>query len=116
MSNGPYDPVHNPRCYEEWDAEKALADAVAADRLEIESYEDQTRRHLKQAAPAAAMSIIKTALYSTNERLKYQASQYIVDRMLGRIGEEKLSGSDSPLEAFLADVVQFANTGGTDNG
>lgn len=106
MSNGPYDPVHNPRCYAEWDVEKALQDAVAADQLEVESYEDQTRRHLKQAAPAAAMSIIKTALYSHNEKLKYQASQYIVDRMLGRIGEEKQSGETSPLEALLGEVVQ----------
>lgn len=115
MSSDPYDPVHNPTCYKDWDAEKALQDAVASHTLQVESYVDQTRRHFEQAAPAAAMSIINIALYGSNERTKLTAAQYITDRMLGRIGEEKINAQDDLLKNFLADVVstaeQIANGG-----
>jgi hypothetical protein len=54
------------------------------------------------------MSIVQIALYSHDERRKLDASKYIVDRLLGRIGEEKDTGATSPLESLLADVVQTA--------
>jgi len=103
-----HDRVYHPTSYKDWDVDQALADAVSERTLLSTSYEEQTRRHLDQAAPAAAMSIINIALYSHDERRKLDASKYVVDRLLGRIGEEKADGKGSPLESLLADVVQTA--------
>lgn len=99
---------NEPQSYEEWDVQQALDDAIAEKTLLSTSYEDQTRNHLQRAAPAAARSIINIALYSQTERLRLQAAQYIIDRNLGRIGEEKQSSQTNPLEDLLADVVQTA--------
>jgi hypothetical protein len=103
-----HDRVYNPTSYADWDVEQALADAVSSKILLNDSYEEQTRRHLEQSAPAAAMSIVQIALYSHDERRKLDASKYIVDRMLGKIGEEKDNGKGSPLESLLGEVVQYA--------
>jgi hypothetical protein len=107
-SDDGHDRVYNPTSYKDWDVEQALADAVSERTLLSTSYEEQTKRHLDQAAPAAAMSIVNIALYSHDERRKLDASKYVVDRLLGRIGEEKQSAQGNPLEALLGDVVRTA--------
>jgi hypothetical protein len=99
--------------YQEWRdsgaMEQALQDAVANKTLLNQPYEEQTRSHLDQAAPAAARSIIGIALYSTDEKRRLEAAKYVVDRQLGRIGEEKQNSlQTNPLEDLLADVVQTA--------
>lgn len=104
-----WDSVTNPRSYADWNVEQALADAVTEKEMGIADYGTQTRRHLEQAAPAAARSIINLALYSTTEKTRLDAAKYIVDRQLGRIGDEKIdSAALQPLEALLADVVTTA--------
>lgn len=107
-SDDGHDRVYKPTSYADWDVDQALADAVSERALLNTSYEEQTRRHLDQAAPAAAMSIINIALYSHDERRKLDASKYVVDRLLGKIGEEKDHGKGTPLESLLGEVVQYA--------
>lgn len=105
-----YNRMYNPTSPDDWDVEAALQDAVKNQTLLNQSYEDQTRNVIEEAAPAAAQSICGLALYSTNERIRLDAAKYVCDRVLGRIGDEKQSGATAPLEALLADVVQTAET------
>lgn len=100
--------------YQEWRDSgamaQALSDATSEKILLNTSYEAQTRGHLERAAPAAARSIIGIALYSTDEKTRLRAAQYVIDRQLGRIGEAKQVSKVNPLEDLLADVVQTAES------
>lgn len=103
------DKIHNPASYEEWDMKAALREASAIKDVGQISYADQTRHKFDEAAPAAAQQIINIALWGLDERRKLDAAKYIVDRVLGRIGEEKMAdGKENPLEAMLGDVVRQA--------
>lgn len=105
------DRLFNPVSYSDWDADAALQACVAEYQIMGTSYEEQTRQHLAQAAPAAARSIINIALYSHDERTRLRAAQYVVDRNLGRIPEALQNGNGKdPLEDLLADVVVTAES------
>lgn len=106
----PEDRVYRPKSYEDWDIDQAIEDALTQNVLLEESYETQTRNHLERAAPLAAQSIVQIALYSHDERRRLDAAKYIVDRQLGRIGEERNSSLQNPLEDLLAEVVQTAES------
>jgi hypothetical protein len=60
------------------------------------------------------MSLIHLATHGTNENTRLNAGKYVVDRVLGRIGDE-VTGSASPLEKLLGDfhkeLEQHANEG-----
>ena len=100
----------------DWDPDEALLATVKDKEIFNTSYEDQTREVLDQAGPSAARSVVNMALYSQNEPVRLKAATYILDRQLGRTGEEKQSQSTvDPLTALLGEIVKevehHANTG-----
>lgn len=74
-----------------------------------ESNAQTSRRMLDESAPVAVAAILHIAKYGTNERTRLTAAQYVVDRVLGRIGDDVNAGEKDPLEMFLGEVSKFAN-------
>lgn len=62
-------------------------------------------RIFADAAPDAARSILDLAENAASERVRLSAAQYVVDRVCGKIGDEKDTGVKSPLEELLSGVV-----------
>jgi hypothetical protein len=101
-----YHPADDPN----WLPESAI-EALNSERRTL--YPDETqaqtaRRLMQENSPGAALSIIQIALYSPNDRLRLDASKYVIDRVLGRVGEDLNQGEDSPLEAALKRMQEAA--------
>lgn len=79
-----------------------------------ESNPKTTKRLMDENAPVVAMSLIHLALHSGSERTRLDAGKYIMDRVLGRVGEELIPTEDSPIEKFVSEVMSDieAVTGG----
>jgi hypothetical protein len=74
-----------------------------------------------EAAPLAAASIIHLATHSTNERTRLSAAQYVVERAIGRPGEDGTQGGKDVIMEFLEDVMNTSasankNTYNSDEG
>lgn len=95
---------------DEWVPEDAI-EALSMERAASpsESLENLTARLFRENAPAAAMSIVHTALHGANERTRLDASKYVVERLLGKVGESNPVGAVNPLEAFLNGIEDMAN-------
>ena len=80
---------------------------------EIESDEAISRRIFKENAPLAASAIARLAIHGASERTRLDASKYIVERVLGPVGNDV--GAADPIRDFMEDVIQkaeaFANKG-----
>lgn len=91
-----------------WIADKAI-EALNMERTfddKPKSDIEFTRDQFRKSAPHAAASIIHLALHSTNERIRLQSAQYVVERVLGRPGEENPHGR-TPLEALMEGVLSI---------
>jgi len=88
-----------------WIPDEAIA-ALKSERAMLEPKSDIefTRELFRQNAPAAAASIVHLALHSTNERVRSDNARYVVERVLGRPGEENPHGR-TPLEALMEGVL-----------
>jgi hypothetical protein len=89
-------------------------DALAALNLERdmrpeETPEELTKRIFREGAPVAASRIVRVALTSPNERVAMDASKYIIDRTLGRVGDN--GEAVDPLTEFMKKVEDAANAG-----
>ncbi len=74
-----------------------------------ETPEAITRRLMRENASVAALSIIHLSKHASTERMRLDASKYVLDRVLGRIGDD-LSESNDPLALFLEGVEEYANS------
>lgn len=99
-------------------------DAVAMASIEqaqASAATEWTRSALIENAPYAVAQIAHLARYAKNERIKLDASKYIVERVLGPAGG-KMEGTKSPLESLVGKLVEdaeeFANaaTNGSGDG
>lgn len=67
-----------------------------------------SRRLIDENSPVVAHSMIWLAVHSPSERVRLDAGRYLLDRNLGRVGEEQGDQKDSPitelLESVLADI------------
>lgn len=61
---------------------------------------------IRNAAPEAALSLVHLSQHSLDERIRMQASRAILDMTVNAAGKTP----DSPLDAFLQDVLDQANT------
>lgn len=107
----------NERRQADWVPSDAVS-ALATER-EIhpdESHEDLARRLLKENVGPATLSIIHISSHGGNERLRLDASKYIVDRVLGKIGDEIKKDGEDPLQQFLSGVEAIANGAKADAG
>jgi hypothetical protein len=93
---------------DQWDPVRALSALKEEADLFGRSAEAQTRHVIAEAGPAAAAAVVFMALQSANEKVRLEAARYILDRNLGRVGEEKKSEAEvDPLEQFLGDDIVF---------
>jgi hypothetical protein len=89
-----------------WDADEALHSL--ADETRILDGDDPTmsaRRIFRENAAIAATTICHIAKYCPSDRTRFEAAKYVVERNLGRIGEET-TVEDDPLQALMASVVK----------
>lgn len=63
------------------------------------------KRLMEENAPVIAMSLIHLALHSNSERTRLDSGKYILDRVLGRPGEEIIPTEDSPIDKFVSEVL-----------
>jgi len=52
-----------------------------------EAYDAMAYRLFEENVYTAALSIIQMAVHGSTERIKFEAAKYVVDRVLGRIGD-----------------------------
>lgn len=87
----------------DWDAETTDAEfetlASAAIATSTRSAEDI----FKAAAPSAAQEIVNLSLNAVNERVKLDASKYVIDRVMGRVTDRGVMG-DGDGTAPWADI------------
>jgi hypothetical protein len=74
--------------------------------LEHAVYRDETeemmaRRIFRQALPGSAAGIVDIAMNSTNDRTRLDACKYIVERNLGKVGDDAAFAGDNALAAFV---------------
>jgi hypothetical protein len=74
-----------------------------------QSREQQAREIFGLNVAAAAATITQVAMYGTTERIRLEASKYVVERILGKLGEDV--GVSDPLKDFLTSVEKIANEG-----
>lgn len=100
----------NERRSADWIPEEALEGLAMEQSVRPEeTAEVITRRLLRENAAVAALSVVHLSKHASTERLRLDASKYVLDRVLGRIGDDNASEID-PLEAFLAGVEEYANS------
>lgn len=105
---------------QEWNPERALASLKDETILMHEGDTLKAATALfKENAANAAQSIIHTALYSDNERVRLDASKYVVERVLGRAGDTTSDPSLDPLQALINEAIEItsgrAQGGGADS-
>jgi hypothetical protein len=89
--------------------ERRLDEALSMERQthNDESEEVLTHRLLKENAARVAMSVVNMAVRGTSERIRLDAGKYVLDRVLGRIGDETYR-ADSPLDAMVRQMQEDA--------
>ena len=88
-------------------AERSVMDGEAG-------YEAQARRLFRENAPMAVQGIVKIAQYGTSDRVRLDAQKYIVDRVLGKVGDDAYGDAKDPLTQFLEGVEAHANANGSE--
>lgn len=93
----------------DWIPDEAL-DALTSERaVHPEEKPEQTaRRLLLENLGQVTLGIIHTAIYGSSERIRLDAQKYVMERVLGRIGDDAYGAEVSPIEAFLAEVTAYA--------
>ena len=76
---------------------------------EGETDEELARRIMRANLPSVAMGLAKMALYDTNANVRLRASQYLMDRVLGKPGEDVNVGVQSPLEQLMGEITEVLN-------
>lgn len=81
--------------------------SLVAERTAYEEDEvAQARRLLRENLVPAVYSIVQISQHSGSDRLRMQASQYIVERNLGRIADTAPVDPADPFKDFLAECVR----------
>lgn len=95
----------------EWVSDDALASLATERQLhEDETEEGTARRLMRENVGVATLSIIHLATHGSNDRLRLDASKYIVERVLGRVGDDAFGDERSPLENMFRKLEEIANS------
>jgi len=90
-----------------WDPKEALRTLASESALSEDEDEIAiSERLLKENAPQATLSLVHLSQNSPNDSIRMKASQYILDRVLGRADELGLQKSSDPFMEFLSDCVK----------
>lgn len=90
-----------------WDPEEVVR-GMATEQAAFgeESNFDTAERIIQENLPFAVQSIVHLALMSDNEKMRFDASKYLVDRAIGRVDEKGLRArEDDPIAKLMADSV-----------
>jgi hypothetical protein len=82
---------------------------LEAMRLEGELHPTETeevtaRRLFREALPVATLGILSLARNSTNDRVRFDACKYVVERNLGKVGDDPAYASDDVLRSIVDDI------------
>lgn len=72
-----------------------------------ESNEEMARRLINEGVTTAVLGVLHIARHSQNERVRLDAQKYIVERALGRVGDDAFV--ENPMNKFIKDVTQFVD-------
>jgi hypothetical protein len=102
----------------EWISDEAL-ESVKLNRAlhPEESLAEATRRVFRENSPIAAQAIAHIAIHDPNTRVRLDAAKYVVERVLGKPGEENPHGRtplDALMEGIVTEVEEYANKGKTE--
>jgi hypothetical protein len=94
---------------EKWIPDEALRALTLEARVrDDESTIERAKRLLTENVDVAAASTIWLARSSTNERIRLEASRYVMERVLGRAGDAPATGSLDDLFAKLDRMNEMA--------
>jgi hypothetical protein len=79
-----------------------------------ESLEAQSRRLLRESAPLAVTTVVNIARSGGSDRVRLDASKYLLDRVLGKVGDDAFGDELDPLTAFVKGVEAHANAGSSE--
>lgn len=95
---------------------EAAVEALNMERTlhEDETNEQMSRRLLREAAPIITQGIINTAIRGSTDRVRLDAQKYVLDRVLGKVGDDSYEDNKSPLEKLTElltrDAEEYANS------
>jgi hypothetical protein len=90
----------------EWLPDEAIRSLQMERSVEPSETEEQlARRMLREATPVAAASIIHLAVHGGTERTRLDASKYVLERTMGRIGET-FEGDEDPWTKLFKDIMR----------
>ena len=94
-----------------WIPEDALAE-IAAERTKPEhdgeTHQQYARRVMEESLPQVVKGLVFTAVHSTNDRIRLDAQKYLVDRVLGKPGEDASKKGLSSLETLFRNMEESA--------
>lgn len=96
----------------EWNPEDVLS-GMLDERTTIhpdESYADTAKRMFEENVIGATASLVHLALNSQNEKIRLDASKYIIERNLGSVNNPVSSGKGDPWDALLENVIVQQDT------
>jgi hypothetical protein len=93
-----------------------LSDEEAEQALvALEDDASETKRVFQEAAADSARAIVRISHFGSNERTKLAASQYVIDRVLGRIQDTPTKPIDSPYASVMRGIIgELKNAAGVD--
>ena len=71
-----------------------------------------SKRLLEENAPVVAQSMIRLAIHSKSERIRFDAGRYVLDRVLGPVANPNTAHEESPITKLINEITEFANTAG----
>jgi hypothetical protein len=93
-----------------WDPDQAIENLKMERSVRpSESEEEVTKRIFKENAPIVAQSLVQVAMHSPSESMRVQAGKYVIDRVLGKIGDDN-KGDDDPIRTFIESMMTEVET------
>ena len=94
----------------EMDDDWIPADALDKLKLERQVHDDETeqqlsRRLMRENLPVITAGLIHTAINDPSSRVRLDAQKYIMERVLGKVGDDAYEGTVSPIDALTAALV-----------
>jgi hypothetical protein len=90
-----------------WDPADALRAMEMESRVHdtSESEAELSERLMKENLPLVTANLIHTALYSDNEKLRFDAGRYLMERALGKTSDQGFTSAiGDPLDRFFKDL------------
>ena len=94
----------------EMDDDWIPADALDKLKLERQVHDDETeqqlsRRLMRENLPVITAGLIHPAINDPSSRVRLDAQKYIMERVLGKVGDDAFEGTVSPIDALTAALV-----------